>query len=86
MAAWTYADWPSQSTPAARLERARLHLSEVNAAVNTLDVQGDGYGVSAASMVQYQQNLMADIARMESLPAYGGRNGGFSVMRRGRVR
>jgi len=27
---WTYADWRRQSTPAARLERLRLHIEEVS--------------------------------------------------------
>ncbi len=27
---WTYADWRRQGTPAARLERLRLHIEEVS--------------------------------------------------------
>jgi hypothetical protein len=84
--AWTYADWPSQSTPALRLTRLRLHMAEVANEIGK-ERSGDGYSRGSGSVTQYYAGLQSQLTRLESMP---GSNGGGAVsnlriVRRGRM-
>jgi hypothetical protein len=63
--AWTYSDWPSQTTRAARLTRLRLHVAEVANDIGT-EKSGHGYSEGSGSVVQYHASLTEQLQRLES--------------------
>ena len=69
--AWTYADWPSESTYADRLTRLRLHLEEVANAMGTsgaVSVQGESRDPS--TLQNYYDTLMSkQLPRLEQMAA-----------------
>lgn len=75
--AWTYQDWPSQSTPAAELARLNLFISELMGAVGK-EVDADGKHVSSSEIRAMLDTMMAERTRLQ---ARGGRaiGGGVSV-------
>ena len=83
---WTYADWPSQTTPAARLTRLRLHLAEVSNQI-AAERSGDGYSRWSGSVTQYYAELQRQVTRLESMPGSdgGGAVSNLRVVRRGRM-
>lgn len=83
--AWTYADWPSQSTVALRLTRLRLHMAEVANKIGN-EQSGDGYSKGSGSLSQYYQGLVNQAQRMESMPGSsgGGAVSNLRIVRRGR--
>lgn len=62
--AWTYADWPSQTTPALRLTRLNLHITEVTQKIGN-EIGGDGYSKGSGSLTTYLNGLMARQAELE---------------------
>lgn len=76
--AWTYSDWTSQATDAARLTRLNLHITEVSDAVGR-EIDADGKRVSSAAVQQYLDTLLRQRERLESRTAGGSSvNGGVS--------
>lgn len=55
--AWTYSDWPTLSTAAARLTRLNLHIQEVSDRVAE-EVAGDGKSMSSNAIQNYLDTLM----------------------------
>ena len=62
--AWTYNDWASQSTPAARLTRLRLHIDEVSAQISA-DISASGKSRSTSTLQTYLDGLMNRMDRLE---------------------
>lgn len=79
---WTYADWRSQATPAAQLERLKLHMAEV-----------EGFMVESSSKARTLKlsdvllpHLQKELERLESriaMRAMGNRFGVSSFHRGG---
>jgi hypothetical protein len=72
---WTYADWRSQATPAAQLERLKLHLQEV-----------EGFMVESSSKARTLKlsetllpHLQAQLERLEAKIALSGMGNRFGV-------
>ena len=79
---WTYANFESQATNEARLERLRLHIDEVEAAVDA-NTGGDGFNLDSSSLNAKLERLHARRRELESeLDASGGEAGGMSFFRR----
>lgn len=74
--AYSYANWASQGTPAARLARLNLHIDEVSAQMGP-DVASLGHSRSLGSLVQYHATLMQ--RQKELQMAVGGIAGGVSL-------
>ena len=77
--AWTYSDWPSQTTLAARLTRLRLHYEEVADMIGR-EVSADGKAVSSNANQQYLDRLMTQLDKLEErVQLAGGDSGGGRV-------
>lgn len=61
---WTYADWPSQATPALKLARLNLHIAEVAQKIGP-ELGGDGYTKGSGSLAAYHRELMARQGELE---------------------
>lgn len=64
--AWSYQDYESQSTNAARLTRLRLHIGEVSAYIG-VDMSSAAGSVSHGGLTQYLQMLSKRRAELEQL-------------------
>jgi hypothetical protein len=62
--AWTYSDYPSQTTDALRLARARQFLGELMGSVRA-DVSADGLSRSSGSLNELIRQVRDDIAAYE---------------------
>ena len=62
---WTYSDYMSQSTPAARLTRARLFHQELTDAI-TADVQGGGKSRMNSPLTTMLSMVESNIAKLEA--------------------
>lgn len=79
---WTYADWRSQATPAAQLERLKLHMAEV-----------EGFMVESSSKARtlklsdvLMPHLQRELERLETkitMRSMGNRFGVSSFLRGG---
>lgn len=79
--AWTYNDWPSQSTTAAQVTRLKLHMEEVSEAIQADTSAGDR-SRSSGNLVTYYQGLEARLKDLEARPdASGVVSGGISFAR-----
>lgn len=82
--AWTYANWPSQSTPALRLTRLNLHIEEVSQKVQQ-ELGADGKSRGSSSVQNYLDTLFAERdkleKRVERTTASDGASGMFSQVR-----
>ncbi len=81
MATLQYHDWASQTTPALRLARIRLHHAELTLLINTPDVASDGNSLSRATLHQRLTEVERQMNELERSTAASGYNGGFSVAR-----
>lgn len=63
--AWTYADYSSQTSDSARLTRLRLHIDEVEAAVNA-DSSSTLGSASYSSLNAKLERLYKERARLEA--------------------
>jgi len=71
--AWTYSNWTSQSTSAARLTRLRLHVTEVSDKVGQ-ELAADGKSVGSSALQAYLGALLTRMDKLEgrSASAIGG--------------
>lgn len=69
--AWTYSDWRSQATAAARRSRLALHLQELEDAIATrsLSIGADGKSLSREGILELIRLRTADY---DAMPAQGG--------------
>lgn len=63
--AWTYNDWPTQTTAAARLSRLREHITEVSAKIS-LETSSDGHSRSSSTLQTYLDSLFDHERRLEA--------------------
>lgn len=75
--AWTYNNWSSQSTTAARLASLRLHIDEVSAQIGK-EISADGKAVSTNALQVYLTGLWGQRDKLEQRPD-AGINGGVSL-------
>jgi len=80
MAAYSYANWASQSTPALQLSVLNQHIAEVSALMNGADVTADGKSINRSTLSAYLQTLLGERSRMEGNGA-GVVNGGVMLTR-----
>src|SRR5262249_21324845 len=59
-----YYDYASQATPALRLARARLHLSEIEQMLGAPDVSADGKSIDRNALEQKARRLSLEIIPM----------------------
>lgn len=64
--AWSYADFETQTTDADRLTRLRLHIAEVEAAIDA-DLSAMGRGVSHQTLNAKMDRLYRRRAELEAL-------------------
>lgn len=69
--ATTYHDFESQATDALRLERLRLHITEVRALAASPDTSADGLSVARGNLTQYLKDLDARRKELEVLTGQG---------------
>lgn len=82
MPTYAYADWPSQSTPSARLSRIRLHIAEVSEKAGQARLGQGSNNYDPTDATQYLQLLFAQEERLSKIPGTEGSvNGGQSVAR-----
>lgn len=81
---YTYGDYITIDTPAARLTRLRLHIVEVSQAVLSPNLSGDGKSVDYTAMQQYLRDLKAEEMKLASVVGGGLINGGVSLARNAR--
>lgn len=63
---WTYSDWRSQGSAAARLARLRLHMQEVSDAIaSAQSLAKDGASKSTHDYVGYLAELQREEHRLE---------------------
>jgi hypothetical protein len=64
-ALYQYSNWVTIADLEARLVRLRLHIDEVSAKLLP-DTNANGISTSNSALVQYHQNLMGELTRLES--------------------
>lgn len=72
--AWTYSDWRSQTTSAAKLSRLRLHMQEITDAIHTRTVQvgADGKSLSRETLMGLLTSLEGQEKSLAAAAATGG--------------
>lgn len=78
---WTYADFEEQTTDALRLDRLRLHISEVRAAIGP-DVAGDGISRASGSLTAYLKGLEERRRELEAIVRASQPGGRISYVRK----
>lgn len=76
--AWSYADYETQTTDALRLSRLRLHIAEVEAAIDA-DLTAMGRGVAHQTLNDKMNRLQKRRAELEAIVAATDSTGGFFV-------
>lgn len=74
--AWTYSDWRSQSTTAAKITRLKLHIQEITDAFGP-NVSGSDMSVDRSELRQMAADLEQKLDELERSPS-SRINGGVS--------